>query len=117
MSLDSFLSGSIFAFIMIVARFGTAIMMMPGFGDIYVAPRIRLSLVIMIALILIPRWAARATISTTPSYISTNSVSAMAPCTGCSTSSTPSSTKPDGCIAIVRDTVGAAALTAGTVRR
>ena len=30
MSLDSFLSGSIFAFIMIVARFGTAIMMMPS---------------------------------------------------------------------------------------
>ena len=54
MSLDSFLSGSIFAFIMIVARFGTAIMLMPGFGDLYVAPRIRLSLVIMIALILVP---------------------------------------------------------------
>ena len=54
MSLDSFLSGSIFAFIMIVARFGTAIMLMPGFGDLYVSPRIRLSLVIMIALILIP---------------------------------------------------------------
>jgi flagellar biosynthetic protein FliR len=54
MSLDSFLSGSIFAFIMIVARFGTAIMLMPGFGDLYVAPRIRLSLVVMIALILVP---------------------------------------------------------------
>tara|TARA_R110002110_G_scaffold13696_3_gene65530 strand:- start:823 stop:1587 length:765 start_codon:yes stop_codon:yes gene_type:complete len=54
MSLDAFLSGSVYAFVLIIARFGTAIMLMPGFGDIYVSPRIRLALVMMIALILTP---------------------------------------------------------------
>jgi flagellar biosynthetic protein FliR len=54
MPLDTFLSTSAYSFVLIVARFGTAIMLMPGFGDVYVPARVRLSLVLLIAMILTP---------------------------------------------------------------
>jgi flagellar biosynthetic protein FliR len=42
--LDQLVSGSIFAFLVVFARLGSAFMLLPGFGEAYVPPRIRLGI-------------------------------------------------------------------------
>src|SRR5436309_1219260 len=52
--LSHFLISELFAFLLIFCRLGSAIMLLPGFGEAYVAPRIRLMLALMFSLILTP---------------------------------------------------------------
>jgi len=52
--LEQFLVGELFAFLIIFARVGAGIMVMPGIGESYISPRIRLMLALAIALILLP---------------------------------------------------------------
>jgi len=52
--LDHFLIGQLSAFLFIFARLGSALMIMPGFGDSYVSPRIRLLLALAMSALLTP---------------------------------------------------------------
>jgi flagellar biosynthesis protein FliR len=52
--LSQFLTSQIFAFLLIFCRLGAAIMLLPGFGEAYVAPRVRLMLALMFSLVLVP---------------------------------------------------------------
>jgi flagellar biosynthesis protein FliR len=52
--LSQFLMTEVFAFLLIFCRLGAAIMMLPGFGEAYVSPRVRLMLALMFSLILVP---------------------------------------------------------------
>ncbi len=52
--LDHFLIGELSAFLLIFARIGAAIMMMPGIGDIYVPTRIRLLFSVAMSVLLTP---------------------------------------------------------------
>jgi flagellar biosynthetic protein FliR len=52
--LESFLVTGVFSFMLLFTRFGTAMMMMPGFGDSFVQTRIRLLMVLGMALVLTP---------------------------------------------------------------
>ncbi len=52
--LDYFLITQIMAFFMIFVRVGSALMVMPGFGDVYVSPRVRLLFALMFSLLLTP---------------------------------------------------------------
>ncbi len=52
--LDEFLSFNIFALFLVFARIGSALMLLPGFGESFVAPRIRLLLAIVIAVLVTP---------------------------------------------------------------
>jgi flagellar biosynthetic protein FliR len=58
-SLETLLSGSIFQFMMIFARLGTAISLMPGFGEAYVPVRVRLAFAFMVSLALMPMLAEK----------------------------------------------------------
>lgn len=52
--LSQFLVSQLFAFMLIFCRVGTAIMLLPGFGESYVSPRFRLMLAVMFAILLTP---------------------------------------------------------------
>jgi flagellar biosynthesis protein FliR len=52
--LDQFLISQLSAFLFIFCRVGTALMVMPGFGDAYVSPRIRLLFGLAMSLLLTP---------------------------------------------------------------
>lgn len=52
--LEAFLVSQIFNFILIFCRIGAGLMVLPGFGETYVSPRIRLMLALMISLLLTP---------------------------------------------------------------
>lgn len=52
--LDQFLIGQLSAFFFIFCRVGTALMVMPGFGDAYVSPRIRLLFGLAMSVVLTP---------------------------------------------------------------
>ncbi len=52
--LEQFLIGELFAFLLIFARIGAGLMIMPGIGETYISPRIRLLLALSIALLLTP---------------------------------------------------------------
>ena len=52
--LDQFLISQLSAFLFIFCRVGTALMVMPGFGDSYVSPRIRLLFGLAMSLLLTP---------------------------------------------------------------
>lgn len=52
--LSQFLVSEIFAFLLVFCRLGSALMLMPGFGETYVAMRIRLMLALMFSLALAP---------------------------------------------------------------
>src|SRR5688572_15195275 len=54
MTLDQALTGQVFAFLLIFTRLGTAFMLLPGFGDPYVAQRIRLLLALAISFVVLP---------------------------------------------------------------
>jgi flagellar biosynthetic protein FliR len=52
--LSHFLVTELFAFLLVFCRLGSAIMLMPGFAEIYVAMRARLMLALMFSMILAP---------------------------------------------------------------
>lgn len=52
--LDQILPADIFAFMMVFARIGTALMIMPAIGEVYVYPRARLTIALGISLIVTP---------------------------------------------------------------
>jgi flagellar biosynthetic protein FliR len=52
--LETFLTGSIFAFLLIFVRVGTAFMIMPGVGDSFVPQNIRLFIALAFAVVLTP---------------------------------------------------------------
>lgn len=52
--IEQALSLNLFAFFMVFARVGAVIMVLPGFGDSYVSPRIRLLIALTIAFVLTP---------------------------------------------------------------
>jgi flagellar biosynthesis protein FliR len=52
--LDQFVLTQLGAFLLIFARVGTALMVMPGFGDSYVSPRIRLLFGLAMSVLLTP---------------------------------------------------------------
>ncbi len=54
MSIEAFLTGSIFQFLMIFARIGAAISLVPGFGEAYVAVRARLAFALLLSFVLMP---------------------------------------------------------------
>ncbi len=54
MTLEQFLNGSIFQYFMVFARIGGAIMLLPGYGESYVGPRVRLALALMVSLVVLP---------------------------------------------------------------
>jgi flagellar biosynthetic protein FliR len=53
-TLETLLNGSIFQFMMIFARMGSAVALMPGFGEAYVPVRVRLAFALMFSLLLMP---------------------------------------------------------------
>ena len=52
-NLDSFLSGHVFAFMLLFSRIGAGMMVFPGIGESYVPPRTRLMFAFMICLLLL----------------------------------------------------------------
>ena len=54
LSLPEFLTSGVFAFIIVFVRFGTAFMIMPGFGDSFVTTRIRLLMTLAFTFALFP---------------------------------------------------------------
>lgn len=54
MSIEEFLTGSIFQFMLVFARIGAAISLMPGFGEAYVSVRARLSFALLLSLVMLP---------------------------------------------------------------
>jgi flagellar biosynthesis protein FliR len=52
--LESFVVSQVFALFLIFCRIGSGIMLLPGFGESYVSPLIRLMLALMVALLLTP---------------------------------------------------------------
>lgn len=54
MSIQEFLTGSLFQYLLIFARIGAAVSLLPGFGEVYVAVRFRLSFALLLSLILMP---------------------------------------------------------------
>lgn len=54
MSIEAFLTGSIFQFLLIFARVGAAVSLIPGFGESYVNVRSRLSFALLMSFVLMP---------------------------------------------------------------
>ena len=52
--LEEFLVTNIFAFMLVMCRVGSAVMLIPGIGEAYVAPRFRLTLALGITLVITP---------------------------------------------------------------
>jgi flagellar biosynthesis protein FliR len=52
--LEQFLVSQVFTFFLIFTRIGSGLMVMPGFGETYISPRIRLNLALVISLLLTP---------------------------------------------------------------
>lgn len=52
--LDEILSTNLFAFFLLLARLGGAMMLLPGFGEVVISPRLRLSLTLALALAVFP---------------------------------------------------------------
>jgi len=52
--LSHFLTSQLFAFLLVFCRLGSAIMLLPGFGEAYVAMRIRLFLALMFSVVVAP---------------------------------------------------------------
>jgi flagellar biosynthetic protein FliR len=53
LDLDKVLTGHVFGFVMIFARVGSTMMLLPGFGETYVSPRIRLMLAFAVSFLLL----------------------------------------------------------------
>ena len=54
MSLAQFLPANIFAALLIFARIGTAMMLLPGFGEVYVPQRYRLLFALILSIVMLP---------------------------------------------------------------
>jgi flagellar biosynthetic protein FliR len=54
MNLEQLVSINLFQFFMVFARLGSAIMLLPGFGEAYVPPRIRLVFALTVSFALMP---------------------------------------------------------------
>lgn len=54
MSIEAFLTTSIFQFLLIFARIGAAMSLVPGFGEVYVAIRSRLAFALLLSFVLLP---------------------------------------------------------------
>ena len=52
--LDQFIPSNLYAFFLVFARVGTVMLLLPGFGESYVSPRIRLLLALALAIIVAP---------------------------------------------------------------
>ncbi|MBO0335125.1 flagellar type III secretion system protein FliR [Sneathiella sp. CAU 1612] len=52
--LDEFLSVNIFAFLLVFIRIGAAFMVVPGFGEAFIPPRVRLSIALGVSFIVMP---------------------------------------------------------------
>jgi flagellar biosynthetic protein FliR len=52
--LDQILSGGLFAYLLVFARIGAAISVLPGFGEAYVSPRLRLVVALLISAVVTP---------------------------------------------------------------
>lgn len=50
--LDKLLSGHVFGFLLIFSRFGAVLMLMPGIGESYVSPRLRMMLALSVSFLL-----------------------------------------------------------------
>lgn len=57
MQIEQFLVGEIFTFLLIFTRVGAGVMLIPGIGENYVAPRFRLLFALMVALAMTPALA------------------------------------------------------------
>lgn len=56
--LSELLPEQLFAFFLVFVRIGAAMMLLPGFGDAYVAPRLRLLLALTVAVVVTPALSA-----------------------------------------------------------
>ena len=54
MSLETFLGGAVYAYLMVFVRLGSAFLIMPGFGEQFVSPRIRLLFALAVSFLLLP---------------------------------------------------------------
>lgn len=54
MNLEQLVGSNLFQFFLVFARLGSAIMLLPGFGEAYVSPRIRLVFALTVSLALMP---------------------------------------------------------------
>jgi flagellar biosynthetic protein FliR len=54
MSIGTLLPATTFAFFLVFARFGSALMLLPGFGEVYVPARARLVIALALGLVLLP---------------------------------------------------------------
>lgn len=52
--LSEFLQNEAFAFFVVLARIGAGLMLLPGFGETYVSPRLRILLAVFISLAIVP---------------------------------------------------------------
>lgn len=52
--LEHFLLSQLFTFLLIFSRLGTCLMLVPGIGDVYVMPRVRLLLAVVISVLVTP---------------------------------------------------------------
>ncbi len=52
--LNDIIAGHVFTFLLIFTRFGTALMIMPGVGDTFVSPNIRLLFAIALSFVVTP---------------------------------------------------------------
>jgi flagellar biosynthesis protein FliR len=59
MNLEQLVSINLFQFFLVFARLGSAIMLLPGFGEAYVSPRIRLVFALTVSLALLPMISPR----------------------------------------------------------
>jgi flagellar biosynthetic protein FliR len=57
--LAELLPANLFGFFLVFARLGSALMLLPGFGESYVAPRLRLLLGLMLAAVVLPALQAK----------------------------------------------------------
>lgn len=54
MPLQEFLGGAVYAYLMVFVRLGSAFLIMPGFGEQFVSPRIRLLFALAVSFLLLP---------------------------------------------------------------
>jgi len=59
MNLEQLVTGNLFQFFLVFARLGSAIMLLPGFGEAYVPPRVRLVFALTVSLALMPMIAGQ----------------------------------------------------------
>jgi flagellar biosynthetic protein FliR len=52
--LQQFLPGEIFAFLVVFARLGSAFYLLPGFGETFISPRVRLAIALAVTLVVTP---------------------------------------------------------------